>query len=704
MFKHDRFAEPPSFARPRSRWLVLAAVVLALCFRLDPLVAQAPTIAGVSEVSNVGDVAHRVQITLPAMAYNQAKAEMPSLAGRLRDFKSSRADIEVAPGASARWDDATLSAILELTELGGARNLGAGQWEIPIDEEEMEFVGIGTDGGRPAIFFYHHDESFASGRIALRLPARSSELEWDAERRRVLYRLGVPAGSGSSRVEVELKVKDRLMSGVYKVYGLGSDAELGQDLAAQWVAKAVVRNRGTHMAKNLRVRYRVSGYSEWSTWQKFPEVLPGQTVVSTYYPVLDPAIASLRSDTPSDVLMEWQYDEADGRARADSDGRRIKILGAHDMVLSNVVAGESLGTLADVYSNAPLLAAFVSRDDAAVREFGALANKRAGGVQAETSDESTLRLLKGLYELFLVNDITYQSPASVVEDGASFDPKVVQSLKYPRDVLRDRSGTCIDLAILYLSALHSVGGGLNAALALVPGHAFPVVQLPSGQVVGIETTMVGGGAREGGGAAPFEAALEAGSARWQHHGTEGSLLEVDFRELWQKGISNPELEPLPPNILQQWGIREGGAVSALQAPAVHRPQMSAAGASSPVGFFGSWQGLGSSTNARGQVTIPAALEIVNAGGGRVSAVLRLEGQVATPQGSVKVFFEGLYHGELDDEEELTLRAERRVFTAEGMPPQAQGPGKLKLDLAHGRLTGREGSFSEGWTELAFERP
>ena len=65
-----------------------------------------------------------------------------------------------------------------------------------------------------------------------------------------------------------------------------------------------------------------------------------------------------------------------------------------------------------------------------------------------------------------------------------------QDIKYPRDVLRAKSGTCIDLAILYATLAESVG--MHAYLMLVPGHCFSVVNV-SGQMIAVENTGLGGG-------------------------------------------------------------------------------------------------------------------------------------------------------------------------------------------------------------------
>ncbi len=677
--------------------------------------AQAPElqVQGISEVTASGDAIHRFTLTFPAAAYAEAKSRMPNAGIFLRNVASSRADEEIAPGAVARYDDASSSVVMEATELGAVKNLGGGLWEAEMDEPSMEFVGTGTDGGRAAIFFYiteRDGELLTRGKLTIRLPARASRLEWDEARRAWSYRLAAAPGTGASRLTLDLKAKAQLMTGVYKVYGLGQSGDLDESLAAQWVAKAVFKNSGTNLAKNLRVRYRLTPYSEWSVWDKFPEVLPGQTVVSTYYPVLDPSIATLSSNTPADVLIEWRYEEADGRAREDSDGKRITLLGAHEFVFTNLVTGERSGTFEDEVSNFPLLSAFISRDDPVVKEFAALANKRAGGAAAGQDDEQAMRVLQALYELLLVNDITYQHPPALVDTSARVDYKLVQSLKYPRDVLRDRSGTCIDLAMLYASAVHAIG--LKPALALVPGHAFPIVRLPSGRPVAIETTMVGGGAREGALAPqPFENALATGDQIAQQAAAQGQLVEVDFQSFWTQGVANPELERLPPNILQQWGLQEGGALRTAPRPTAAPGAPRKAAASAPAaagyqGFAGTWQAVVNEPQADGtSLPLEIKLAIEDLGRGRYAASLIVLTQVQSPQGLLRARFDGSYSGELEDadDDELVLRSESRATAIEGGAIQPMSAGKLKLELKGSRIEVKEGSFGEGWHEFSLER-
>jgi hypothetical protein len=76
--------------------------------------------------------------------------------------------------------------------------------------------------------------------------------------------LGVLAfllGPGSPKGEfaLDLKVKDRVVSGAYKAYG-SRDCPV-----PMWLAKSVFRNQTGGRLTNLRVRYRVSEYAE-SDW------------------------------------------------------------------------------------------------------------------------------------------------------------------------------------------------------------------------------------------------------------------------------------------------------------------------------------------------------------------------------------------------------------------------------------------------------
>src|ERR671936_406412 len=95
--------------------------------------------------------------------------------------------------------------------------------------------------------------------------------------------------------------------------------------------------------------------------------------------------------------------------------------------------------------------------------------RRAGGGATSNEDEAAHKFLDALYT-YMGKHIDYQTPP-----GELFDGKFAQHVKYGRDVLRNRAGTCIDLAILYGSVCEAVG--LRPVLFIIPGHCFPGIYL-----------------------------------------------------------------------------------------------------------------------------------------------------------------------------------------------------------------------------------
>ena len=530
-------------------WVALLTAVPGRPAHAEEATATRVGLRGEIELLPAGDGRVEVEVAFPAEAYAALKAEGEDPRRFLRSFASHRNDAELTE-ASARFDDDRHAVVIRLTERGGVRNLGDGRWELTLEPGPRFELLEAIDGRTVARFAesgtWPNGLAYEGG-TRYRLPAGARDAAYDPATRRLTWSLPRAPGTGPARLQLDLRVKPRLMTAIYKVYGLGAT------FSTQWVAKALVRHEGGGTAYDLRVRFRLAGYSEWGLWQKVKEMVPGQTAVCTYYPVLDEKIAGLSSNTPANLMVEWSWRDAEGRRYEDTDGARLVLLGVHEFVFSDVMPDEHFGTWQESFNNVPFLAAWVSRDDLVVKQFAAWANKRAGGVGATTDNQSTLALLRSLYELMQVNDFTYQHPPTLADRSVSFDVQQVQNVKFPRDVLRDRSGTCIDLAILYAAAAGNVG--IPSYLAVVPGHCFPVFRLPDGDLTAVESTGVGGGQRFG--SAPFARMLEVGVEELVHWQEDGRILVADVRALWTQGVSNPELPDLEADILARWGLRQG---------------------------------------------------------------------------------------------------------------------------------------------------
>ncbi len=498
-------------------------------------------------ITPTGDLLGQATFTFDPQVYTTIKGVVTNPIYFLRELSSNRADTELAPDAKASYNDATHSVILDVHLLGFVHNRGNGRWEW--EPEDLEYVSTNTDdAGQTVMTFLYKsspsDDVKFEGNAVCTFPAGATDVSYDQRRNRVTYTLTPKNTTGKGRLDIRFDARDQIMSCLYKVYGLETE------FAAQWVAKTCVENIGSGTITDLRLRYRVAGYSEWSMWQKFPEVLPGQTVVSVYKPVLEKSISELTSTTPANVMVEWRFIDSDGQREEDSDGQRVSILGRHEFIFSNLTREESMGSWYDAFSNAFMISAWVTRDDPVIKQFAAMANKAAGGQGAPYSDEAAYAVLKSCYELWLANDFTYQGPVGLSDPTLSFDNTIVQNIKFPRDVIRDKSGTCIELAALYCSMAHSVG--LKPYMVLIPGHAFSLIRLPSGNLLPIETTGIGGGKRRG--SAPFEKVIESATETYKKAAAEGRVLEIDIEDCWARGVSSPELAALPADILQRWQI------------------------------------------------------------------------------------------------------------------------------------------------------
>lgn len=373
-------------------------------------------------------------------------------------------------------------------------------------------------------------------------------------------------------ISCELQIKDRLVGGVYKSYGIPDC------IVPLWLAKVIFRNNTKGRITGLEVQYRLGEYADWCSPHKYPAVESTQTVVDLYNPILSSSIIELTSQAPAELQMKGSYIDGTGKKHDFTESRRLTILGRNEFIFNDLMADERTESFQDWYTLTPLLAAWVSRNDAPVARLASMANKIAGGIGASKNDENCLRVMREIYEIMRTIRITYQYPATLRDKTMSYDMKLVQTLQYPRDTIQKRSGTCIDLAILYAAMLHSVD--IEPLLASIPGHVFPVAVSPSGQFIAVESTGVGGG---GTNSMNFEEALEVGQKELNEYMENGRLVFTDVRECWTLGVSCPELGELPPDILEKWGIVKlvEGDRAVTGRPAARQPVSSQVGGSTP---------------------------------------------------------------------------------------------------------------------------
>ncbi len=689
------------------RPLLLAAAVLSLggaMARADEPTRVSRLVSGTITVDEKGDAVAHHEVTFPAAQYAAVRAATPDPTPFLRRLRPARPDYLLGANVRSAYVETRPVLSIDWTGLGIARHRGEGRWEVLLDDSHVAGGAVAPQGGRPAVAFKVAGtlDRFAAyeGSETWVLPKGATDARWDGERRKLTWRRAGPSPAGEPRLEAEFEAKPRIMASAYKIYGNGAGLSArrvgaggrflaGADLSPPWVARVILKNAGTGSLRDLKVRYKLEDYTaDWSPWERFPELHGGATAVSVYFPVIRSSIARLRDDTKAILYAQWSYVDGAGKEKLVEEDTKITLLGVNEFVFNDLEAGEKFEEFfAQGVNNGPLLASWVSRNDPVVKQFAALANKNAGGAFAPQDDATAVKVLMQCYELLRINNFTYQAPPGLVSVATSFDVKSMQNVKFPRDVIKDKSGTCIDLAILYASMVNAVG--LSPYLVIIPGHCFPAVAMPSGNVYGVETTLVAGGVRFGSG--PFKSALKEGMREFEEALSSGKYVLLPIPELWASGVSNPELDELPADILQRWGITE----------------IAPAGSISDA-FAGTWSGnLTQDLEGGGTVTYPVAVTIEASADPMDDvdylATSRAAAKIPSGQGVVQVDviqnFTGVVKGG-------TLRltgVSKQVTMGAGAEPTEAAADTLIARIVEGRLEGKIGSDQEGWTPLSFRR-
>jgi hypothetical protein len=480
----------------------------------------------------------------PARGYDRVRKFYPNLYVLFRDLGPERSGFEInRETLKITPDDGQRSITINADFLGAAVSKN-NRWQIQLEPDEQI---SNQDGNR--IFTMAQTGGQNGVRMAFintyTLPIGSRDVHLVPGKTPLLtYSLPVVKSPAVGKPEVDVKVryKQRLMAAVYKIYG---DEKAGD--GAHWVAKTIFKNTGKTPIHDLKIAYKLGDYTEMSIPEAYSVVAAGGVVVDRYYPLISARVAELKNKTPLQLYIRYTYSDAAGRSYGGELTERPEMLGINQFQFSDLSDDDRTDTWRDSFNNAPLLAAFVTKMDDPVRQFAGYASHKAGMTSPASSPEDAIKWLKAAYEMELANDIVYTTPSgSFLAEGSTS----IQDIKYPRDVFRDRTGTCIDLAILYAALAQSVG--LYANLMVVPGHTFAVIRLPGGQLLAVENTGLGGGDQRFG----FEKAVEIGMKELREHFEDGRYYLVDVQKEWDTdGVPTPELGQLATDFLEKSGIR-----------------------------------------------------------------------------------------------------------------------------------------------------
>lgn len=228
------------------------------------------------------------------------------------------------------------------------------------------------------------------------------------------------------------------------------------------VGAVTVKNRSRETLRDLRAGLKVERYMDAATeGPALASLAPGATAQLELRAVLNTRVFDLQEDLPVQARVEVSFSGSGGRQRQ--------------------AAGASL-TLhrrsALVWDETGKLASFITPNEDTVGSFArrAVAAASAGAPAGSPAGTTPWRLPPRLLRAMRVCDTLGAYGIVYVEDPDSpisrilGQPAVVDTVRFPRDTLAQRTGDCDDTTALLASALEAVG--VRTAIMTSPGHVF----------------------------------------------------------------------------------------------------------------------------------------------------------------------------------------------------------------------------------------
>ena len=587
-------------------WFAVLMTVLGTSLRPGVATAQSAAVLKVdetTEIDAIGNANVHSTITAPTVTYTALKTKTPNVALLLRQFGVGRGWAAVE-NADAKFNDVKSRIEIAYTVRGFARIEQGTRWSIAVEKDAALELLEAHD--RSAIF--QGTVSSQAGAInvieRVLVPIGSKNLKANAQCSSFTYDFtpSIPKGDRSDAT-FELNGRDSVMGCLAKVYS-------NESFGTLWVGKSRFENTGNATLSDYRIRFRIAGFSDWSTWRHSTKVYPGQSVVDPFFPVFDlEKLSVLTGSRSASLECEYQYRKADGELVTETDTKKLQLLGYNETIFSDLAPGE-VTSLAESQEYIPyVLASFTSPNDPVVQQLvgrvsGLVPN---GANNAAGSNENAFAFAKALYDWMVANRIAYQTPPLYVNGNTTG-----QHIKYARDVLRNHSGTCIDLAIFWASACESVN--LQTALVVTKNHCFPVIKLPQGGILAVEATGIVGHS--------FEEAVKYGTKEVEEVKDRADLATfVDVIKMRLGGVQPIDLPKVSDTYLTDLGYQFSAKVAPVAnqnaAPAkpaenkVSETEKKPADPSVVAAIAGRWRG---SVESQQGATIRAGLNLQADGG------------------------------------------------------------------------------------------
>jgi hypothetical protein len=542
-------ADQAAGAGTRSKWFVGTVAVLctgAVLFLIGQPVQPTPLpppSSSPSSGANQLSVAEAIQIgargdgqflkvfRFPSDDYADFKRQNPDPA-QLR-LKFPFRPGQIIGDFQARYDDAAGTVTVSWISGGMASPSSAPTWEALLPEAAgLALVSIANSEAvlRGAV---QTELGPADVELTVRVPPGSSNVRLLSMPARLAYVPPPPTASPDGShpfLQVNVEVKP-MMWCLLPVYGK-------PPLRGWWLARAVLKNGGDQTLRDIRVRFRAPDCD--SNWTEFtrPALAPGQAALAHFSPTLDvPKLAQVNGLSAVRVEVEYQYQQSDGRVVSRKGQKQsASVFPPNQLVISRT----AYGSFAADNSPAELplaLAALVTPADSVIQAVAARIKARAGQEPPAASDDQAQRFLKELYD-FMRAHLQCQNPlgpgGNLISPLYDQERMPLRAVQCGRELLRRKTGSPLDLALLFASVCEAAG--LEPVLVCSLDYCFPAVKLPGGSLRPVEVGLI----RQAG----YEDACKAGEQEFQAARKDPQLLQVDPVAQHRAGIESPPLKPI----------------------------------------------------------------------------------------------------------------------------------------------------------------
>ncbi len=290
--------------------------------------------------------------------------------------------------------------------------------------------------------------------------------------------------STSGELDVSIVKTNVIMPAAHHVYA-NENALDGK----YYLFKSKITNNTNKVLEDVKVKYRVPGYIDWTEIDVIGEMKIGQTASVVCYPKFNDEICEKMTESMEKAEIEITWDGASEDDVVEEEFG-FKIANRNEYDFTNIPADEIMGWN-DVYNNNALLACFVTPNDPIVKYYTQnIQEKILMGEDASVSKkpEEAVRFLTGIYNATLMSHMVYSGTKGIPESLTDIS-KLSQQNRLPREVITGNTGLCLELSLLYASVLSAAG--IDPIIYLVPGHAYPGFKM-SNQYYAIEATGIGG--------------------------------------------------------------------------------------------------------------------------------------------------------------------------------------------------------------------